>query len=471
MGRKKIQIAKIVDERNRQVTFTKRKFGLMKKAYELSVLCNCEIALIIFNSANKLFQYASTDMDKVLLKYTEYNEPHESRTNSDIVETLRKKGLNGCESPDGELDEGMGAHSPLNADKYSKLGDEMDLMMREQRLGLGPGVLAPNFQLPVGTTGVTSLAYGNPTGPLAVPGMLTQRPASTGNPATVPLLGVELTPVTSDGTSPLGNGYGCTRGSPNLLSPCIGGLMKQGRPVVGTKSPSPVGHMIHTGMAGIARKPDLRVVIPPNCRPAVPSMNHRLVSSQQVLQALATPVVSMATPSQHCGYQSNYGNDYSMSSADLNTLSGFGTPTGLHVASLSSWHQHQQQTGQHSTNNLTQLQAVCSSGHLSLQCSPCVSVKSEPVSPPRDRATPSASSGYPMQMPIGIGGHPGPQDACGRSPAECLSNSSYEGCSDRDEPCRADYLGLARSAGMLGPLEPGDVPAVKRLRLAEGWAT
>ncbi len=32
------------------------------------------------------FRYASTDMDKVLLKYTEYNEPHESRTNSDIME-------------------------------------------------------------------------------------------------------------------------------------------------------------------------------------------------------------------------------------------------------------------------------------------------------------------------------------------------------------------------------------------------
>eukprot|EP00106_Octopus_bimaculoides_P014812 XP_014782254.1 PREDICTED: myocyte-specific enhancer factor 2C-like [Octopus bimaculoides] len=86
MGRKKIQISRIGDERNRQVTFTKRKFGLMKKAYELSVLCDCEIALIIFNSANKLFQYASTDMDKVLLKYTEYNEPHESRTNKDIIE-------------------------------------------------------------------------------------------------------------------------------------------------------------------------------------------------------------------------------------------------------------------------------------------------------------------------------------------------------------------------------------------------
>ena len=80
MGRKKIQISRITDERNRQVrrgmgglphasslqvTFNKRKFGVMKKAYELSILCDCEIALIIFSSSNKLYQYASTDMDKV----------------------------------------------------------------------------------------------------------------------------------------------------------------------------------------------------------------------------------------------------------------------------------------------------------------------------------------------------------------------------------------------------------------------
>ena len=43
---------------------------MLVQAYELSVLCDCEIAVIIFNSSNKLFQYASTDMDKVLLKYT-----------------------------------------------------------------------------------------------------------------------------------------------------------------------------------------------------------------------------------------------------------------------------------------------------------------------------------------------------------------------------------------------------------------
>ncbi|XP_050766664.1 myocyte-specific enhancer factor 2B [Gymnogyps californianus] len=127
MGRKKIQISRILDQRNRQVTFTKRKFGLMKKAYELSVLCDCEIALIIFNSTNRLFQYASTDMDKVLLKYTEYSEPHESRTNSDILETLKRKGL-GLESHELELDEG-----PDPGEKARRLSEGMDLSVARPR--------------------------------------------------------------------------------------------------------------------------------------------------------------------------------------------------------------------------------------------------------------------------------------------------------------------------------------------------
>ncbi|KAJ2250060.1 Myocyte-specific enhancer factor 2D, partial [Coemansia sp. RSA 455] len=81
MGRKKIKIQTIKDERNRQVTFLKRKAGLLKKAYELSVLCDCEIAVVIFSSQNKLVQYASTNMDKVLMRYTEFGEPNESLTN------------------------------------------------------------------------------------------------------------------------------------------------------------------------------------------------------------------------------------------------------------------------------------------------------------------------------------------------------------------------------------------------------
>lgn len=70
MGRRKIKIQPIEDERNKQVTFLKRKHGLMKKAYELSVLCNCEVAVMIFSN-NKLMQYSSKDMDTLLMKYTQ----------------------------------------------------------------------------------------------------------------------------------------------------------------------------------------------------------------------------------------------------------------------------------------------------------------------------------------------------------------------------------------------------------------
>ncbi|XP_032902686.1 myocyte-specific enhancer factor 2C-like [Amblyraja radiata] len=161
MGRKKIQISRIVDQRNRQVTFTKRKFGLMKKAYELSVLCDCEIALIIFNSTNRLFQYASTDMDRVLLKYTEYSEPHESRTNSDILETLRKKGLNGCESPDPEIEDSMEPGLDIN-DKYRKY--EMVTQMNNRQRVCPGALLNHDMSLLSAAQNATGLSYSNPTG-------------------------------------------------------------------------------------------------------------------------------------------------------------------------------------------------------------------------------------------------------------------------------------------------------------------
>jgi hypothetical protein len=72
----------------------------MKKAYELSVLCDCEIVIIIFNNNNKLFQYASSNVDSILLKYTEHSEPCETKTNEDIINVrnlilLKKKKKSG----------------------------------------------------------------------------------------------------------------------------------------------------------------------------------------------------------------------------------------------------------------------------------------------------------------------------------------------------------------------------------------
>ncbi|XP_040052387.1 myocyte enhancer factor 2cb isoform X16 [Gasterosteus aculeatus] len=438
MGRKKIQITRIMDERNRQVTFTKRKFGLMKKAYELSVLCDCEIALIIFNSTNKLFQYASTDMDKVLLKYTEYNEPHESRTNSDIVETLRKKGLNGCDSPDPDADDSVG-HSPESEDKYRKINEDIDLMISRQRLCQAVPQSNYDMSVSIPVSNQNNLIYSHPGGslgnhnllPLAHHGLqrnsmspgVTHRPPSAGG-----LMGADLT--TGAGTS-AGNGYGNHRNSPGLLvSP--GGMNKN----MQTKSPPPM----NLGMNN--RKPDLRVLIPPGAKNNMPSINQRINNSQSA-QSLATPVVSVATPTLPGqgmgGYPSaistSYGTEYSLNSADLSSLSGFNSGSSLHLGSMSGWQQQHLQNMQHSA--LGQL---------------------------GDRT--SSTGGY--------GGVPPPQNPSsrqdsGRSPVDSLSScsSSHEG-SDRDEHRNEFHspLGLGRPA-----MDERESPSIKRVRLSEGWAT
>ncbi|XP_021035490.1 myocyte-specific enhancer factor 2C isoform X8 [Mus caroli] len=483
MGRKKIQITRIMDERNRQVTFTKRKFGLMKKAYELSVLCDCEIALIIFNSTNKLFQYASTDMDKVLLKYTEYNEPHESRTNSDIVETLRKKGLNGCDSPDPDADdsalnkkENKGSESPdpdssyaltpRTEEKYKKINEEFDNMIKSHKI---PAVPPPSFEMPVTipVSSHNSLVYSNPVSTLGNPNLLplahpslqrnsmspgvTHRPPSAGN--TGGLMGGDLT--SGAGTS-AGNGYGNPRNSPGLLvSP--GNLNKN----IQAKSPPPM----NLGMNN--RKPDLRVLIPPGSKNTMPSVNQRINNSQSA-QSLATPVVSVATPTLPGqgmgGYPSaistTYGTEYSLSSADLSSLSGFNTASALHLGSVTGW--QQQHLHNMPPSALSQLGACTSthlsqSSNLSLPSTQSLNIKSEPVSPPRDRTT--TPSRYPQHT----------RHEAGRSPVDSLSScsSSYDG-SDREDHRNEFHspIGLTRPSP-----DERESPSVKRMRLSEGWAT
>ncbi|KAF4381140.1 hypothetical protein F8388_012062 [Cannabis sativa] len=60
MTRQKIEIKKIENITARQVTFSKRRRGLFKKALELSTLCDAEIALIVFSTTGKLYHYATS---------------------------------------------------------------------------------------------------------------------------------------------------------------------------------------------------------------------------------------------------------------------------------------------------------------------------------------------------------------------------------------------------------------------------
>lgn len=64
-----MELKRIENKINRQVTFSKRRNGLLKKAYELSVLCDAEIALIIFSNRGKLYEFSSSGMTKTLERY------------------------------------------------------------------------------------------------------------------------------------------------------------------------------------------------------------------------------------------------------------------------------------------------------------------------------------------------------------------------------------------------------------------
>ncbi|KAK3007487.1 hypothetical protein RJ639_014609, partial [Escallonia herrerae] len=69
LGRGKIEIKRIENTTNRQVTFCKRRNGLLKKAYELSVLCDAEVALIVFSTRGRLYEYANNSVKGTIERY------------------------------------------------------------------------------------------------------------------------------------------------------------------------------------------------------------------------------------------------------------------------------------------------------------------------------------------------------------------------------------------------------------------
>ncbi|CAI9767036.1 unnamed protein product [Fraxinus pennsylvanica] len=109
MAREKIQIKKIDNTSARQVTFSKRRKGLSKKAKELSVLCDADVALIIFSSTGKLFEFASSSMKDILEKYD-----------------LHTKNLEKLEQPSPEL-------QLVGDSNYSRLSKEVTERSHELR--------------------------------------------------------------------------------------------------------------------------------------------------------------------------------------------------------------------------------------------------------------------------------------------------------------------------------------------------
>lgn len=424
MGRKKIQISRIGDERNRQVTFTKRKFGLMKKAYELSVLCDCEIALIIFNSANKLFQYASTDMDKVLLKYTEYNEPHESRTNKDIIEALNKKEHKGCESPEPEHEQYM--LGPRCDDKYGRINEEYARVMQQN--SIRPGMQQyPTVSMPVSV-------------PIHNPGYMVQSPISSlaQNASISSTTGLLQPHAVGTNVSPRPNSTG---GMVDLSTSAANNYQQRSSP-----STSP-GIMSNKAMAKQSpnsqqRQHNLRVMIP-NCRGDMNSEFLHVQSQPRNSNALATPIVSMATPGMSSSSypsalpssfppnnhsqmyvdrpQGSPEYDFALNTADLSSITNYNhwgsqgaqAPPG----SLQSNMQMSSGSGGMPNSNSALALNILNPGLT-------MNIKSEPISPPRETNTPSSQQLRPPS--VGNQSHLSPGHISHSNSSSPSSTNDYE---------------------------------------------
>ncbi|KDQ62619.1 hypothetical protein JAAARDRAFT_30535 [Jaapia argillacea MUCL 33604] len=111
MGRRKIEILPIQHERNRSVTFLKRKNGLFKKAYELGVLCSVDVAVIIFEERQghhvKCYEYCSGEGDirKIVDRHVRFDGERDTRTPVDFG---NNKAMEVGDDDEGDDDDDLG---------------------------------------------------------------------------------------------------------------------------------------------------------------------------------------------------------------------------------------------------------------------------------------------------------------------------------------------------------------------------
>lgn len=141
MGRGRVELKRIENKINRQVTFAKRRNGLLKKAYELSVLCDAEVALIIFSTRGKLYEFcSSSSILKTLDRYEKCNygapEPNVSATEAlelgSQQEYLKLKARYEAlqRSQRNLLGEDLG---PLNSKELESLERQLDMSLKQIR--------------------------------------------------------------------------------------------------------------------------------------------------------------------------------------------------------------------------------------------------------------------------------------------------------------------------------------------------
>ncbi|XP_037415441.1 MADS-box transcription factor 51-like isoform X2 [Triticum dicoccoides] len=84
--RGRVELRRIEDRTSRQVRFSKRRAGLFKKAFELSLLCDAEVALLVFSPAGKLYEYASSSIEGTYDRYQQFAVPGRNLIQEDATD-------------------------------------------------------------------------------------------------------------------------------------------------------------------------------------------------------------------------------------------------------------------------------------------------------------------------------------------------------------------------------------------------
>ncbi|KAF4403154.1 hypothetical protein G4B88_027925 [Cannabis sativa] len=92
MGRLKLKIQRLESISNRQVTYSKRRNGILKKAKELSILCDIDIALLMFSPSGKptLYQGERSNFEEVITKFSQLTCQERAKRKLESLEALKK---------------------------------------------------------------------------------------------------------------------------------------------------------------------------------------------------------------------------------------------------------------------------------------------------------------------------------------------------------------------------------------------